>query len=311
MAYRFTKHEALPNAIRRVFAEEIDWAVGQLGNSKNRTEAVHEARKSIKKIRALLYLVRTPLRAKYRPADRYFRNAGRQLSPIRDNAVILQLFDALAAKHDVIDVGALGDIRGNLERCRRESPREKQASANVARLLAGARSKPSLWRLEGLGFDTLSLQIVALYKRARKDFKRAHHHAECADAFHNLRKTVKQHWYHLKLFEEFWDREMKQRAGDARDLESCLGDEHNISILRERMVADVETTCDRRHAQHFIALLDDRARALRQRALEIGRPLYATKPREFGHGLNKLWTEPQPVRKRPAVLTLNASSAVA
>jgi CHAD domain-containing protein len=310
MAYRFMKHEALPEAIRRVFAEEIDWAVGQLNNAKNRAQAVHEARKSIKKIRGLLRLIRTPLGAKYRPADHYFRNAGRQLSPIRDNAVILEVFDALTAKHDEMDAGALSDIRGNLERRRRETPREKKTSAQVARLLADALAIPSLWQLDELDFHTLSSQIVAVYKRGRRDVKEAQHGARAED-FHNLRKAVKQHWYHLKLLEEFWDRDMKQHAGESRDLETCLGDEHNLSILRERIAADVETTRDRHRAQRFVALLDDRAQALRQRALEIGRPLYAAKPRDFDHRLNKLWTEPYPVRKRPAVSTLRATSAVA
>jgi CHAD domain-containing protein len=310
MAYRFMKHEALPDAIRRVFTEEIAGAVGQLADSKNRTQAVHEARKSIKKIRGLLRLVRTPLGAKYRPEDRYFRQAGRRLSPIRDNAVILEVFDALAAKHDALDAAALSDIRGNLVRSRRETPREKQTSAQVARLLSDARAKPGAWRLEDLGFDTLSSQIVAVYKRGRRDAKRAQDRSGDED-FHNLRKRAKQHWYHLKLFEEFWDRDMKQRAGEVRDLESCLGDEHNLTILRERIAADVETTRDRRHAQHFIAWLDDRAQALRKRALEIGRPLYAAKPREFGDKLTKLYAEPRPSRKPPAVLASKTSSAVA
>ena len=310
MAYRFMKHEALPDAIRRVFAEEIDGAVGQLADSKNRTQAVHEARKSIKKIRGLLRLVRTPLGAKYRSEDRYFRQAGRRLSPIRDNAVILEVFNALAAKHDALDAAALSDIRGNLVRSRRETPREKQTSAQVARLLSDARAKPNLWRLENVGFDTLSPQIVAVYKRARREVKRARHSAAAED-FHNLRKRVKQHWYHLKLLEEFSDRDMKQRAGEVRDLETCLGDEHNLTILRERIAADIETTRDRRHARHFIALIDDLAQALRKRALEIARPLYAAKPREFGDRLTKLCAEPQPSRKPPAVLALKTNSAVA
>ena len=73
MAYRFKKNEAIPNAIRRVFAEEIAWAVGHLAHSKKRTQAVHEARKSIKKIRGLLSLIETPLGPRYKTQDRYFR----------------------------------------------------------------------------------------------------------------------------------------------------------------------------------------------------------------------------------------------
>jgi len=68
MAYRFKNDEAIPCAIERVFAEEISGAVGHLVRSKKRVEAVHEARKSIKKIRGLLSL----LGPAYKKRDRYF-----------------------------------------------------------------------------------------------------------------------------------------------------------------------------------------------------------------------------------------------
>src|ERR1700722_14356409 len=131
MAYRFKKNEPSPNAIRRVFAEEIAWAVGHLAHSKKRTQAVHEARKSIKKIRGLLSLIETPLGPRYKTQDRYFRDAAQLLSDLRDNAVMLQVFDGLVAKHPAMDAAALAELRLNLERREHEAPDEKDVSSEV------------------------------------------------------------------------------------------------------------------------------------------------------------------------------------
>ena len=67
MAYRFRHGESVPDAIRRVAREELRSAVRSLTGrgAKNRDEAVHEARKSVKKLRALLRLVQSELDESY------------------------------------------------------------------------------------------------------------------------------------------------------------------------------------------------------------------------------------------------------
>jgi CHAD domain-containing protein len=135
--------------------EEIDWAVGQLTRSKDREKAVHEARKSLKKIRGLLGLLAEPLGRLYKTEDRYFRNVGQQLSQLRDNAVMLETFDALAARHQELDPIALANIRRNLLRSQGEAAAEKQVSAEVSQALAAARAKAVAWRLDHLQFPAL------------------------------------------------------------------------------------------------------------------------------------------------------------
>jgi CHAD domain-containing protein len=145
MAYRFRKNESLAHAVLRVFVEEIDGAVGQLAESKRRVEAVHETRKSIKKIRALLGVIARPLGPRYKAEDHYFRDAGQRLSKLRDSAVMLQTFDALAAKHQQIPAAVLAGIRHDLLRCQRETPPDKQVSPDVLQLLNGVRTNAASW----------------------------------------------------------------------------------------------------------------------------------------------------------------------
>jgi CHAD domain-containing protein len=281
MAYRFKQNEAISHAVQRVFAEEIAWAVGQLVRSKKRTEAVHEARKSIKKIRGLLSL----LGPGYKSQDRYFRDVGRLLSDSRDNTVVLQVFDALTAKQPVVS-----EIRDNLRRSFRQGPTEKNLSADVAQLL---RHAPPLVA-ENLQFESLLPAMDETYRQGRKAWKRAHRE-HSAEALHNFRKQVKQHLYHLRLME---NDAVAKRIDDLHALETWLGDHHNLTVLRDRLKADVETSHDRKRILPLIALIDDESHALRNRALEAGEQLYGEKA--------------MPIRKPPvSAVALRTVAAIA
>jgi CHAD domain-containing protein len=307
MAYRFKKNESLAHAIRRVFSEEIDWAVGQLGESKNREKAVHEARKSLKKIRGLIALIERPLGTRYKTEDRYFRRAGQRLSHLRDSAVTLETFDALAAKHHELDPAALAKIRSNLARGQREGPLNKQVSAEVSQGLAAARATAVRWPLEHIEFAALLPELTAAYRGGRKAYKNALK-AQSPEAFHEFRKQVKKHWYQVRLFEGNLNSEMKKRLKELRTLETVLGDEHNLAVLRQRISADVETAGDRRQIGEFVALVEAEGRHLREHAIRTGEQLYSARPREFAGLLSTLW----PIApRRPAGAATFQKAAVA
>jgi CHAD domain-containing protein len=307
MAYRFRKNESLPHAIRRVYMEEIDWAVRQLTRSKDREKAVHEARKSLKKIRGLLGLIAEPLGRLYKTEDRYFRNVGRQLSQLRDSAVMLQTFDALAARRHELDPVALVNIRRNLLRCQGEAAAEKQVSAEVSQALAAARAKAVAWPLDQLQFPALLPDLTAVYRAGRKAHKKTLSE-QTAESFHDFRKQVKKHWYHLRLFEGNLNSEMKKRVKELRILETVLGDEHNLTVLRQSIAADVETSRDRHEIRGFLAALEDEGHELRERAMKSGEPLYSVKPRTFAETLSALWPN---IPKRPAAAAPFRKAAVA
>src|SRR6266567_8833517 len=67
MAYRLERDESVPQALRRIAREQLASAADELGKrGSKRAEGIHEARKSIKKVRAVLRLVRQELGNTYR-----------------------------------------------------------------------------------------------------------------------------------------------------------------------------------------------------------------------------------------------------
>ena len=89
----------MARALRRVAREEAQHAIAHLTSSEDRHEAIHEARKSVKKVRALLRLLEPQLGNVARNANRRLRDLGRTMSVLRDSAAMVETFDQLAEKY--------------------------------------------------------------------------------------------------------------------------------------------------------------------------------------------------------------------
>ena len=114
MGYCFMTHETVPGGVKRIALEQIDKTVEQTKpGSKSRDEAIHDARVSLKKLRALLRLAR----AKHNDdiflhENTYYRDAGRRLSELRDTTIMLTAFDQLTKHYaDQLAADAFAELR--------------------------------------------------------------------------------------------------------------------------------------------------------------------------------------------------------
>ena len=57
MAYRLRQHESVPKGLRRVVTKELKGAAKRLAVAEPSEDAIHDARKSIKKVRAVVQLL--------------------------------------------------------------------------------------------------------------------------------------------------------------------------------------------------------------------------------------------------------------
>ena len=97
MAARFDTAERLDQAFARVAAEEATVVRAALADAPDDLEqAVHRARRGIKRVRALLRLARPQLGKSYGRANRAWREAAHTLAGERDTAVALASFDKIA-----------------------------------------------------------------------------------------------------------------------------------------------------------------------------------------------------------------------
>lgn len=294
MAYRLKRGESVPDGIKRIVIEEIDSATDRLQRCgpKDRDEAIHEARKSVKKIRGAMRLLQPELGNIYSDENARFRDLGRRLSELRDAQAVIEVFDAVAQQYaGTLQKNALAAIRGGIE----SAKQEKEQSIGVTALiktaigaLRGARKRITGWPLARDGFAAIAPGLKLTYRRGRAALTKARG-ASNPIAYHDFRKRVKDHWYHIRLLESLWTEAQQARESSLQDLETWLGEDHNLVVLCDQIQKEPDKYGAQEYINLFLTLAAQRQKELRENSIALGYRLYEEKPREFVRRMEKLW----------------------
>lgn len=293
MAYRLERGESVIAGLKRVVRDEIESASKHLAGQKktSRDEAIHEARKSIKKVRALLRLAGRELGGTGTREDRRLRDIGRRLSEFRDAFVMIDTFDGLKRKYRRETARKLGSVRTGLIQRRTQSRREEEMRIvleHASAALWQAAHRVSAWPLVTDGYGALSEGLEATYRAGRAALERVREDAH-PENFHQLRKRVKDHWYHVRLLENLWTDVMKTYEKTLKDLETWLGEDHNLAVLRERIAAEPRFYGSQEDIELLDELIGRYQTELRQQSLALAERIYEEKPREFRRRMKHLW----------------------
>ncbi len=233
MAFRFKLAEPFEDGVKRIAREQIERAHAQLKSPDDTVVAVHETRKSLKRLRALLRLIRPALgEADFRDENAKLREIGAGLSSARDRHVLLETLAKLEANADLARKGLGEAVRNVVHQMNgKESPAVEAAAMKQAQgRLNEAKKRFAQLRLEGKGFEIVGPGLEASYRKARRALHRAY--AEPSDeAFHEWRKGIQQHWRHMALLVRAWEGCLVARIAEARALSQLLGDDHDLALL--------------------------------------------------------------------------------
>jgi CHAD domain-containing protein len=167
-----------------------------------------------------------------------------------------------------------------------QSLMDSGATAEVAEQLRGVRVRTEEWRLKHGGWKAIKGGLRRSYRRGRKAFKRAQADPT-TEALHEWRKRTKDYWHHLRLLQPVAPRTMKGHAKEAHLLSDVLGDDHDLALLRERLLeARPAPPVD---LNSVVALLDHRRGQLQAQAMLLGERLYAEKPKAFVRRVRAYW----------------------
>lgn len=312
MAYRLKAGESVPDGIKRIVLEEVDSATGLLGQAtgRRRDNAIHEARKSVKKVRGVLRLVRPELGRAYRRENARFRELGHHLSELRDAAALLEVFNQIATQSaGTLDKKSISAIRSGLQREKRATEQRldagkviKDATATFRSLAARAKS----WPLNQNGFRAIDTGLKSTYCQGRQALKRAEKTEKSVD-FHDFRKRVKDHWYDVRLLENLWTKIMEAHESSLKQLETWLGDDHNLVLLHDKLQNKPEDFGGEAAVTAFLSLVEQHQKELRENSISLGHRVYAEKPSAFVRSLAQLWavwrehgSEPDPDEITPS-----------
>jgi CHAD domain-containing protein len=278
---------------RRMALGQLDVAIEALegGTKASPEQRVHEARKALKRLRALVRLLRDELgEQSYERESALLRDAGRGLARARDAEVLLSTLEDLIARHP----GRLAGRRGVLRlRARLQQERDGAAalaladSATHAGALAelrALRARVSEWQLAELGgIEAVEPALERLYGKGRGRMRRA------AKAKGESRRTRTLHEWRKRVKDLRYAAEMlgvQKLAKRADELGELLGEEHDLAVLAQRVRREAKAgrasgAPGRRSRKLLLKLIAGRRRKLRKRALRDGERLYARKPASF------------------------------
>jgi CHAD domain-containing protein len=284
-SYELRRDEELGAGLKRVAAGRAEKALERLREEEDRAQAVHGARKDLKKLRTVLRLARDELpSALYKEEARRYRDAGRALSASRDATVKLKTLDRLAEAE-----GLPGEA---IEAWRAILARDREAAVNLAadeeavieQLEAGLASIRQ-WPLEGDSWRMIGGAVRRTYRRGRRAMRAAESEPSEED-LHRWRKRGKDLWYGLTLLNGAWSAPLRAAAEEAHRLTELLGDHHDLALLRadlrERRLGEEET-------HSLEAAIDTRQSELAGEAFDLGRRLYAERPKAFERRLRRYW----------------------
>jgi CHAD domain-containing protein len=282
----------VPGEFRRIACGQLEMAIERL---EGRTDeqpgtAVHETRKSLKRLRATVRLARDELGDEvYRRENSAFRDAGRRLAGARDSRVLLETLDALCDRY-------LDGVPGRFQRFRRtlvgqhgaaqRQLREGAAVAEVRGELGAARARVRDWHFEREGLDAVAPGFRRIYRRGRRAYRVA-----CGEPstenLHELRKRTKDLWYAAQIVRPASPKKMKRIARRAHELSNLIGEDHDLAILGQRAAEQRDRFAGETDVGELAGLVEQRRDQLRRDAMDTGRRLFGKKPRKLVRPLEK------------------------
>jgi CHAD domain-containing protein len=240
MSYRIDPRRPLTAEVQRIASAEISAMLRHLAAARdNPDKALHECRKRLKSLRALLGLVRSGDEAFVRAENARYRAIAARLAVPREAAALIETIDRLAdAFPDETSGGALDPVRDRLVARRRVIlDDEAGTAASVDAALAACRTgirqidKLALPDQPESAADVLADGARRTMRRARKALQQAGARGE-PDDFHDLRKAVKAHSIHLSLLKKLWPSPLRAQRKTVDLLGEHLGELHDIFVLR-------------------------------------------------------------------------------
>jgi len=300
VGYRLEPGQPVADEVRRVAAHQLELASAQLTAAGDDTHdgSVHTARRHIKKVRALIRLVRPAHRRRYRAVDRRLRTVNRMLAPIADAQATAAMLARVAWRNGgELPADVVARLRASVLRCESmayEDAALADAFETAAALLRAERDAISEWRVGRTGFNAVAGGLEQTARASRRAMVKALASSRIED-YRRWRQRVKAHWLQVRL--------LTGRCGgglalDERRLEALdgyLGDCRNCAILRQILISD--SLLDRTDAALGLRAVRRYERELRRCARRLGTAIYDETPRHFVTRVERLWNSTRRTRR--------------
>ncbi|HJQ76572.1 MAG TPA: CHAD domain-containing protein [Acidimicrobiia bacterium] len=298
--------EPLGMGVKRVTMEQLELAAGRyFDKSLGLGGAVHESRKSIKRVRALLRLVRGELPDRiYDFEDGSLRETASLVSDARSAQGVLNA--ALSIQSLYGELLADDTFTEMIERLTRRRDltelnmiEDPDLVGRVVRGLERAYHRYSSWPTDpearevyGLGirdsFEALAPGLDATYGRGRHSMATAYRRGGPGD-FHRWRKRVKDLRHQMEFLAPLWPEVVVGTAMTLNRLGNILGEDNDLAELIDLLQSRSDLCPDPRERSMFRALAHQRRSELQTAGEILGRRIYAEEPKALSSRFAEYW----------------------
>lgn len=298
MAYRFLADSTVEANVHRILDEQLGKAIHQLSEDfyDSPEEAIHKARKHLKKSRSVLRLVRKSMGKKiYKKENARLRDVGRSLAPARDGAVYPITLNTLLETYGLkLETNGFSSLQENFKDLYQSSLDEftdrDQLIATVIDDLKDSQTRLSQIDLKKSGWKAISKNLKQIYRQGQARFAAAYEDGD-DESFHEWRKRVKDLWHCTCLLRPLWPPVFEAFESETHQLADLLGDDHDIAALRYFLLNPPEAMAVKDvHMQVLLPLMKHRQAKLHREARGLGQKLYGEAPAAFTHRLASYWT---------------------
>ena len=305
MSLRLKRNESLREGLQRVAEERLRQILQSLDQGGLTPEAIHEVRKNVKGLRALLRLSRGAIAEETRRRrNGTLRAFAAKLSGPRDAKGILDAF--VKARDASLPAGDepkwLRDAQQALARQAQAAlkPDGLRTVSKRVRHLAGqflpfedqraADPQNSVhvddWK------DTVEAGLQKTYKQGRRLLQATGKTVDQPDeTWHELRKRAKDLGYQLALLDKL--KRVDELEADLDKIGNALGDARDLTLLQhylsKRRGKRKLTPEQQRMYDHLFAHIENRRNQLQRRALRLAGKVYRCSSRRFASRMAKRW----------------------
>lgn len=289
MAFALKPDRRIERQLRRIAGKQLERAREGLAGEPSHT-AIHDARKRVKKVRAILRLVEKEKRPRpRRKAEKRLRRVAHALSRFRDADAIIETFDTLRKRYPrrlpehtyAIIHRHLAGAKARVDAEARKAHVLERAAAALGR----ARRLSRRWPLPSIHHRDLARLVKRSYRAARAAMRRALS-SNTADDTHRWRKRSKRLWYHVRLLQGPASG-LQSLARDLKRLDTLLGDDHNLLVLRTELGRAAHVRSVESGLREVAAISMARQQQLRRNAFAVGRRVYRGRPKQFADRIDE------------------------
>lgn len=283
------KHETLTNGLLRVFDDLTDSATdGTDQPSQNGADRIHKIRTTIKRLRALLRLIRPAIHPSFfNRENARLRSAARLLSFARDREVARATLETLPVSKQR-DKEAVRSVLSSVEGRGEPETDADQQMAEVRQRLEQTRHNFHRLKLHGTEQEILEEGLRTVYRQGRTRMKNAIGQPQ-DNTFHRWRVRAKNLYYELQFLESVWPKRLHRMVSRLSKLQDRIGLDHDIAVLRTRLKKNPKAYGSKETIQRVVARLDNQTRKLRHAAVPLGRKIWRQKPRRFARKVVRHW----------------------